>query len=326
MTEMVAAWKPTSPPAVWSLRTGARVGLLLDDPGFLNPASVSFSPNQKIVAVGGARDGSAFVFDLSTGRPLLRLNTRPQVHTKAVQFSPDGQRILTTNSDGEARLWNATTGKPIGPVVRMPGSLRSPVFSRDGRWAAIDNAATAAILDGLTGNDTGHRMPAGGKVGFSADGQRLGTAWGEGNAQVWDVAGGDPVTEPMRHASKTTLPELSPDGRFLKVEDRCLNIWAVPPALPKGMTPPDWLLDLATLCASQIVNDAGQLVDASEAVLKLDEVRRQLTALPAGAPLADWGRWLLDERPNRPIAPGFTITPAEADQLPAKIRAAVAAP
>ena len=134
MTEMVAAWKPTSPPAVWSLRTGARVGLLLDDPGFLNPASVSFSPNQKIVAVGGARDGSAAVFDLSTGRPLLRLNTRPQVHTKAVQFSPDGQRILTTNSDGEARLWNATTGKPIGPVVRMPGSLRSPVFSRDGRW------------------------------------------------------------------------------------------------------------------------------------------------------------------------------------------------
>ena len=159
MSDLVAVGNPTSLLQVWSLRTGALIGPPLAYPGFLNPASPSFSPDERRFAVRGARDGSAFVFDLATGKPLLSLNTRRQVRTAAARFSPDGERILTTDGDGEARLWNATTGEPLGPVVRMPGSLRFPVFSRDGRWAAIDNAATVAILDGRTGIEIGRRVP-----------------------------------------------------------------------------------------------------------------------------------------------------------------------
>jgi len=32
-------------------------------------------------------------------------------------------------------------------------------------------------------------------------------------------------------------------------------------------------------------------------------------SLPSDAPYAEWGRWILDDRAERPIAPGFTITP-----------------
>jgi len=47
----------------------------------------------------------------------------------------------------------------------------------------------------------------------------------------------------------------------------------------------------------------------------IDNVRRELAALPDDAPFVEWGRWILDDREDRSIAPGFTITPAEADAL-----------
>jgi hypothetical protein len=36
-------------------------------------------------------------------------------------------------------------------------------------------------------------------------------------------------------------------------------------------------------------------------------------------PLADRGRWFLADRATRSIAPGFTITPADADELAAEM-------
>jgi len=41
-------------------------------------------------------------------------------------------------------------------------------------------------------------------------------------------------------------------------------------------------------------------------------VRQELDALPADAPYAEWGRWILSDPDTRPIAPGLNITLAEA--------------
>jgi len=80
---------------------------------------------------------------------------------------------------------------------------------------------------------------------------------------------------------------------------------------------PEWLLQLATLCARKMVNDTGDLVDAPDGAAKFETLRQQLAALPADAPLAEWGRWILNNRADRSIAPGFTITVAEAEKLTA---------
>ena len=87
------------------------------------------------------------------------------------------------------------------------------------------------------------------------------------------------------------------------------------------MPAPEWLLQLATLLATRSVNDAAQCVDVPEVLAQRDDIRRQLAALPANAPYAEWGRWVLNEAPDRAIAPGFTITAAEADKLRVKFEA-----
>jgi WD40 repeat protein len=201
-------------------------------------------------------------------------------------------------------------------VVRAAGTGENPVFSPDSRWAAIRNPKQVTLLDGQTGEVVGQPIPAGGKlVQFSPDGDRLATAELQGGAQVWDVPTGNAVTEPLRHPPfASNRPEFSADARFLKSESPGqVLVWSVPPPLPEGMPPPEWLLELATLCASQLVNENGQLVPATGSAANAERLRRQIGALPADAPLAEWGRWVLDDRADRPIAPGFTLTPAEAE-------------
>jgi len=173
-------------------------------------------------------------------------------------------------------------------------------------------------MNGRTGVEVSRIQAGGGLVSFSPDGNRLGTAGPEGIAQVWDVPSGEAVTEPMKHEGGVTLPAFSPDGRFLKVEGSDITIWAIPPPLPESTKAPEWLLELATVCASEIVDDSGQLAPATDAVSKVVALKQQIATLPADAPLADWGRWVLDDRAERPIAPGFTITQAESARLATK--------
>ena len=85
--------------------------------------------------------------------------------------------------------------------------------------------------------------------------------------------------------------------------------------------PPEWLLQLATACAGKVVNDQGQLADVTDTAAKIETLRAQVDALPADTPLADWGKWILNDRADRSIAPGFTITPAEAEALKARLAA-----
>jgi hypothetical protein len=65
-------------------------------------------------------------------------------------------------------------------------------------------------------------------------------------------------------------------------------------------------------------------VDILEPAAKIDEVRRQLAALPDNAPYVEWGRWFLSDPDTRSIAPGFVITPEQAAKLETEFATATA--
>jgi hypothetical protein len=66
------------------------------------------------------------------------------------------------------------------------------------------------------------------------------------------------------------------------------------------------------------MTDSGVPENMPGAGEKLDELRRTVAALPDNAPYVSWGRWFFADRATRPIAPGFTITAAEAEESAAE--------
>jgi hypothetical protein len=53
---------------------------------------------------------------------------------KYASFSPDSQRVVTASEDRTAQVWDAATGKRIGPPLRHNDEVLTAVFSpKDGR-------------------------------------------------------------------------------------------------------------------------------------------------------------------------------------------------
>jgi dipeptidyl aminopeptidase/acylaminoacyl peptidase len=112
-------------------------------------------------------------------------------NVNSVQFSPDGQRVVTASDDNTARVWDATSGKPIGEPMEHEKPVRSAQFSPDGqRVVTASNDNTARVWDATSGKLIGEPMEHKGQVNsaqFSPDGQRVVTASTDNTARVWDA-------------------------------------------------------------------------------------------------------------------------------------------
>jgi serine/threonine protein kinase/WD40 repeat protein len=303
---------------VWNLHTGARVG-----PGcsYLDKhisayQCMDFSPDGKRLAAG-TEEGKVVVWDVATGQVAIVLPMQPDTPCTSVQFSPDGARLLTTDGQAQARLWNAATGEPCSAL--LSGALHAG-FSPDGRSFSTNDDIDIRFWDGKNGTPVGEpsRKPVL-KGLVSRNGERIAIAEGD-FLRVCDVRSGQVLTGPMR-LREIFLADWSPDGRFLQLtakNDRgigAIHFLSVPPPLPEGTPIPPWLQQLASIYGAKKINETGQCVDAPEVAAQIGDVRRQLAALRDDAPYVEWGQWILDNSPTRSIAPGFTITPAEADKL-----------
>ena len=58
------------------------------------------------IRVVSAPGSSAIVFDMAGGREVLRLVAH-DLSIKSASFTPDERRIVTANSDGTLRMWDA---------------------------------------------------------------------------------------------------------------------------------------------------------------------------------------------------------------------------
>jgi WD40 repeat protein len=150
---------------------------------------------------------------------------------RAVQFSPDGKRIVTASYDRTARIWDAATGREIMQLSGHTDRLRSASFSPDGRYIVTgSHDKTARIWDATTGQQirvlTGHTDGVR-SAEFSPDGSRVVTASYDQTARVWDVATGKQLQELRGHTSPVVWASFSPDGQRILTasQDRTARIW-----------------------------------------------------------------------------------------------------
>jgi WD40 repeat protein/serine/threonine protein kinase len=206
-----------------------------------------FSPDSRFV-VTASSDGTAQVWNAATGAPV----TPPLQHPGAVEyaeFSPDGRRIVTAGGQragetslgsllrlsgssssnivqavgavGEARIWDATTGKLLTPPLAHRDVVRHAAFSPDGRLVVTASSdGTARVWDAVTGGPLSPpivHVDAVANAAFTPDGRKIITVMtrpGGGEARLWDARTGVPLTPPFENQT-LEIARFSSDSKYV---------------------------------------------------------------------------------------------------------------
>jgi WD40 repeat protein len=160
-----------------------------------------------------------------TRTPLL-----PELLLGKIWFSSDGRRAITASVDGTAQIWDASTGRAIGNVLRSKRIL-SAAFSADGRLVVTSSFDKAAqIWNAATGKALGAPLlhtDAVCDASFSPDGRQVATASFDGTARLWDASTGLAVGIPLRHEQRVSSVSFSPDNhRLITTSDAgTVQVW-----------------------------------------------------------------------------------------------------
>ncbi|MCW5550760.1 MAG: protein kinase [Verrucomicrobiae bacterium] len=194
--------------------------------------SVALSPDgQRIVTGGGAvrfsadgrfvdpnieEDPTAKVWDAGGGRGVLTL----EGHTGAVcsvDFSTNGQLVVSGSFDGTARVWDVRTGQCISSVRGHGAPIRAVAFLPDGkRFVTGSFDRTASVWDVASGNEL-HKLEGHTAevfcVAVSPDGRRIATGSWDGRVKLWDAATGALLLTSRDHRGKVYSVAFSSVGQ-----------------------------------------------------------------------------------------------------------------
>src|SRR5262249_475765 len=149
-----------------------------------------------------------------------------------VAYSPDSRWIASGSWDGSVRLWDAATGEPVSPPLRVGSIVRALAFSPDGTWLVtggdddrlrIWDVATAQVRREVPGPRNSVRW-----LTVSPDAARIAAAGygGEERGYVLNVT--EVATGKEVFAGKGTAYAFSPDGRWLAGrtdDEKSLVLW-----------------------------------------------------------------------------------------------------
>ncbi len=165
---------------------------------------------------------------------------RHPANVGSAAFSPDGRRVVTASDDNSARVWDVSSGQPLGAPLHHSASISSVTFSADGRRVVTASEdKTARVWDATTGQPYGHPLQHGGWVfsaTFSPDGRRVATASADKTARVWDVANGQPIGLPLQHRDAVLSVAFSENGQQVVTAsaDKSARVWDAANGRPLG--------------------------------------------------------------------------------------------
>jgi WD40 repeat protein len=157
--------------------------------------ALRFSPDGRTLLAGGER--TAWLFAILTGTQRCQPLPHPATVWEA-RFSPDGNRLLTVCSDeyrhlhaGTVQLWDARSGKPLGPPLAHRVAGLAAVFDPESRLVATGGFdGDVRLWDAATGAPVGPALVQSGPipaVAFVSGTKLLAAAGKDGNLALWPV-------------------------------------------------------------------------------------------------------------------------------------------
>jgi len=248
---------------VWNAADGSRAGYLPLPPDDFYSASIE--PTGSVVAFGSPvrlwRVGSPSERDVPAfaGRKVEGVRFSPDgrrivaTESEDVRYTPEGRRIMELRPSAPGRNTviqaDAASGARTGPEIAMDARISAVVFSADGRKLATVGGSSVGgeIPPGLRVWDAASGAPLTrwlthpyelNSASFSADGRWVIAIGWDGMVRMWsaqaDTAGDPRLTAPIRHDGGVVAARLLPDARRLVTASRHeVRLWDLVPPDPR---------------------------------------------------------------------------------------------
>ncbi len=200
--------RPTA--SVWDAATGTKVASWrIPDTDSPQQGDVSYPGHVAAFSADGSRVvltagglPAVRVWEVDTGRELLALEGH-EAAVLTVDYSPDGQHVVTGSLDRTARVWDAVTGKEVA-VFRGHGcGIHAAFFSPDSRRVLTLGDGQRWVL--MAGGNGNRRV-----------GEKLADPRAEPAGFVWEAATGNavaPLKWPNPDYGFCVTAQFSPDGK-----------------------------------------------------------------------------------------------------------------
>ena len=195
-------------------------------------ASVKFSPDGKMLAVGGYQ--VVGLFAMPAGQPLAQLIGHAD-EVRSIAFSPDGKMLAAAGGEpqrgGEIKIWDVDSHQLLRTLKGHKDCIYSVAWSPDGKLIASGSYDKSVKLwDAQTGGevrDLQDHIDAVFAVTFSPDGKRLASASQDRTVKIWDVATGKRLYTLSDASDGLTSLAYSPGGDQLAAAgyDKTIYVW-----------------------------------------------------------------------------------------------------
>ncbi|HEV2494218.1 MAG TPA: c-type cytochrome domain-containing protein [Terriglobia bacterium] len=196
--------------------------------------SVRFSPDGKILAVGGYQE--VRLFDPATNTVLATL-TGAADFVRSIAFSPDGKMLAAAGGpcqrSGEIRIWDVQSHQLLKTMQGHKDCIYSVAWSPDGKLLASGSYDKMVKLwDIAAGKEVRNlqdHIDAVFAVAFSPDGKRLASGSQDRTVKIWDVASGRRLYTLSDATDGLTSMVYSPSGKQIAAAgyDKTIYIWSL---------------------------------------------------------------------------------------------------